>query len=113
MRWKEVATTPDAIARLLARRGLGSGPGPDPPRQPAGPSPSRWSLGSGAEPLGLKPNQPMPRPGVRALPHPPARAGPFVKGSAPAERARKTGSALPAGRPAPGDTGFCQFGSPT
>jgi hypothetical protein len=28
MRWKEVATTADAIARLLARHGLSSGPDP-------------------------------------------------------------------------------------
>jgi len=37
MRWREVATRPDAIARLLARHGLGSGPGP-PPRARARPS---------------------------------------------------------------------------
>ena len=35
MRWKEVATTPDAIARLLVRHGLRSAPGPPPEKRPA------------------------------------------------------------------------------
>ncbi|MGH6949757.1 MAG: transposase, partial [Vitreimonas sp.] len=46
MRWQEVATTPDAIARLLARHGLGSGPGPPPQsRQPRRTVPEQLELG--------------------------------------------------------------------
>jgi hypothetical protein len=48
MRWKEVATTPDAIGRLLARHGLGSGPGPPPDKRRARrPVPEQLELGFG------------------------------------------------------------------
>jgi hypothetical protein len=47
MRWKEVATTADAIARLLARHGLGSGPDPPPPRRSRAPVPEQLALGFG------------------------------------------------------------------
>jgi hypothetical protein len=45
MRWKEVATTPDAIDRLLARHGLSSGPDPPPPRRTRSPVPEQLELG--------------------------------------------------------------------
>jgi len=45
MRWKEVATTPDAIARLLARHGLSSGPGPPLRRRARPAAPDQLALG--------------------------------------------------------------------
>jgi hypothetical protein len=47
MRWKEVATTPDAIARLLARDGLHSGPDPPLRRRNRPLVPEQLKLGFG------------------------------------------------------------------
>jgi hypothetical protein len=48
MRWKELATTPDAIARLLARHGLSSGPDPPTRRRPRPPVPEQLELAFGS-----------------------------------------------------------------
>jgi hypothetical protein len=48
MRWKEVATTADAIDRLLARHGLSSGPDPPLRRRSRSPVPEQLELGFGA-----------------------------------------------------------------
>ena len=48
MRWKELATTPDAIARLLARHGLSSGPDPPARRRPRPPVPEQLELAFGS-----------------------------------------------------------------
>jgi hypothetical protein len=45
MRWKEVATTTDVIARLLARHGLSSGPDAPPRRRDRPPVPEQLQLG--------------------------------------------------------------------